>query len=396
MKVPDNGVVEAALRRWINMAAKGWYSGHTHIHTTDAGMPVQFSRFWPLVARAEDISVSNILTVKGEWETHAIYANEYPMGPVSWACRKGQIIAYGQEYRNNPYGHICLIGIDELIEPISSGALGELAGPDFPPNALVLDVALAQNAATIGAHFGLSILSDKQIETNWPSTGFEMPVDVALKKVQIAEVYGSGGQQDVWYKLLNCGFELPATAGPDWDIKDTPRTYVYLGNELLTFERWIYGLKEGRSFITKGPMIFLTVDGQRPGAILNYSERPKEVVIRASAVLPGESVPVEIIVNGEVVAKGKDIDKPLRLKDSCWIAARCRDAHTSPIYVTLEGRRRGSAKQAKEFLGVIDRLTEWVNTKALFDSPKQKETVLDIIRQGRVVYESVVERAMED
>ncbi|MEE9371071.1 MAG: hypothetical protein V3W45_06330, partial [Sedimentisphaerales bacterium] len=161
------------------------------------------------------------------------------------------------------------------------------------------------------------------------------------------------------------------------------------------FERWIYGLKEGRSFITKGPMIFLTVDGQRPGAILNYSQRPKEVVIRASAVLPGESVPVEIIVNGEVVAKGKDIDKPLRLEDSCWIAARCRDAHTSPIYVTLEGRRRGSAKQAKKFLSVIDRLTEWVNTKALFDSPKQKETVLDIIRQGRVVYESVVERAME-
>ncbi|MHC4531786.1 MAG: hypothetical protein ACYSXD_09525, partial [Planctomycetota bacterium] len=151
-------------------------------------------------------------------------------------------------------------------------------------------------------------------------------------------------------------------------------------------------LKQGRSFITKGPMIFFTVEGQRPGARLNYSKRPKEVAIRASAVLPEQSIPVEIIINGEVVSEGKDIDKSIRLEDSCWIAARCSDAHTSPVYITLEGRPRGSGKEAKEFLGVIDRLTKWVNTKALFDSPRQKQIVLDIIRQGRAVYESIVQR----
>jgi LmbE family N-acetylglucosaminyl deacetylase len=108
--------------------------------------------------------------------------------------------------------------------------------------------------------------------------------------------------------------------------------------------------------------------------------------------MPGGPADVEVIVNGEVVAKGKDINKPIRLKESCWIAARCGGAHTSPIYVTLEGRRRGSAKEAREFLGVIDRLTEWVNTKGLFDSAKEKEAVLDVIRQGRSVYESIVKQ----
>ncbi len=392
IRVPEDGVVEAGLRRWVNMAAKGWHSGHTHIHTTDAGMPVEFTRFWPLVAEAEDISVSNILTLKGEWETDAIYANEYPMGVVSWASQRGQIIAYGEEYRNNPYGHVCLLGVDKLTGPISSGGLGELGGPDFPPNAFILDAALAQNAVTIGAHFGLSIFDNDKIKSKWPSTGFEMPVDVALKKIQIAEVYGIGGRQEVWYKLLNCGFDIPATAGPDWDIKDAPRTYVYLGDEPLTFGGWTEGLKEGRSFITKGPMIFLTVEGEKPGAKLNYPERPKEVLICASAVLPRGPAAIEVIVNGEVVAKGKDINKPIRLEESCWIAARCRGAHTSPIYVTLEGRRRGSAKEAIEFLGVIDRLIEWVNTKGLFDSPKEREAVLDIIQQGRSVYESIMKQ----
>ena len=393
MSVPENGLVEVAPRRWIDMAARGWYSGHTHIHTTDVGMPVLFSQFWPLVAQAEDIGISNILTLAGEWKRFLVYADEYPMGVVSWASQEDHIIAYGQEYRNNPYGHLCLLGIDELIQPISSGALGELGGPDYPPNAFILDAALAQNAATVGAHFGMSLLDNEQINTSWSGPGYEMPVDVALKKMQIAEIYGDGGQRDVWYKLLNCGFEIPATAGPDWEMKDTPRTYVYLGDTPLTLNHWIDGLKQGKSFITKGPMISFTVDGERPGARLYYSERPQQVVLAASALLPRQSLPAEIIVNGKVVAKGKDLRKVITLEDSGWIAARCDGAHTSPIYVTLEGRPRGFAHEAEEFIRVIDRLIKWVNTRGLFDTPSQKETVLNIIQQGRAVYESIAERA---
>jgi hypothetical protein len=222
--VPADGVVEARLERWIDMRERGWYSGQTHIHTTDAGMPVQFSELWPLVSRAEDLGVSYVLTLKGEWDTHAVYADEYPMGLVGSASTPSHIIAYGQEYRNNPYGHLALLGVDRLIEPISSGAVGELAGADYPPNAFVLDAALAMGATTVGAHFGNYILQERPVRTRWPSTGFEMPVDVALRKIQVAEVYGNAGQRDVWYKLLNCGFEVAATAGPDWEIKDTPRT----------------------------------------------------------------------------------------------------------------------------------------------------------------------------
>lgn len=176
-------------------------------------------------------------------------------------------------------------------------------------------------------------------------------------------------------------------------MKDTPRTYVYLGKTPLTFDHWIDGLKQGRSFITKGPMIFLTVDGQRPGARLHYSERPREVMVVASALLPRQSIPVEIIVNGKVVAKGKDLSKVITLKDSGWIAARCDGAHTNPLFVTLEGRPRGYAKEAEEFIGVTDSLIEWVNIKGLFDTPNQKKTVLNVLREGRRVYESIAERA---
>jgi hypothetical protein len=394
--VPEDGRVQLALRRWIDMAERGWYSGQTHIHTTDVGMPVPFTGDWPLVARAEDIGVTNILTLKGEWTSHAIYANEYPMGVVPWASDERHVIAYGEEYRNNPYGHVCLLGLRRLLEPVSSGALGELGGPDYPPNLFVLDAALADGATTVGAHFGGSILDDAPIATPWPSTGFEMPADVALGRLHVAEIYGNAGERDVWYRLLNCGFELAATAGPDWVIKDTPRTYVFLGGEPLSFEAWTEGLRLGRSFVTQGPMLFFEVEGQRPGARLHFPERSRALRVRASALLPDRSLPVEIVVNGEVVATGTDISTTIEIEESAWLAARTEDAHANPVYVTLAGRPRGRAEDAGVFVGVLDRLADWVRRKGLFDTPEQRETVLNVIGQGRAVYESIVERAGKD
>jgi len=389
MQVPANGVVDVVMHRWVDMALKGWYSGHTHIHTTDIGMPVPYTHFWPIVARAEDLKVTNILTLKGEWSI-PVYANEYPMGIVPWASSDEYIITYGQEYRSNPYGHLCFLGIDEIVEPISSGALGELVGPDYPPNAFVIDEAKDQGGTVVGAHFGIRIMDDVTITSGyWPSTCYEMPIDVALGKINLAEVWGAGGQIPVWYKLLNCGFNINATAGPDWAAKDTPRVYVYLGDKKFSLDNWLKGLEEGKSFITFGPMLSFTVDGDLPGSSLSYESHPRTIHVKAAALMPGKSVPVEIIVNGQVAAKGVDIDQDIVLEDSSWVAARCDGGHSSPVYVTLGGRKRGSAKDAQEFIKVIDRLEQWVIRKGLFDTPAQKQTVLNLIQRGRKIYESI-------
>jgi hypothetical protein len=392
---PDDGTVQVEMHRWINMEERGWYPGQTHIHTTDQGLPVPFFESWPLISAAEGLSVSHILTLKGEWTSHAIYADEYPMGPVPSNVAKGRVVAYGEEYRNNPYGHLCFLGLDELIQPISSGALGELGGPDYPPNLFVLEEALAQDATTVGAHFGLSILEENPIKTPWPSTGFEMPIDVALGKIHVAEIYGNGGQLSVWYRLLNCGFEIAGTAGPDWVLKDTPRTYVYLGDVPLTVDSWTERLRQGQSFVTHGPMVFLTVDGERPGTRLNYPEPTRRVQVKADALGPDGSLPLEIVVNGEVVAEGVNLDTTLTIEDSAWIAARTEEAHSNPVYVTLQGRPRGYAEAAEAFIGVADRLSDWVSQKAIFENDDQQRTVLRVIAQGRAVYEGIARRAKE-
>ncbi len=392
-RVPADGIVDSAPERWINMPARGWYSGHTHIHTTDAGLPVQYNRFWPVVTRAEDLGVSAILTLQGERAEHLIYADEYPMGPLESRSTEENLITYGEEYRNNPYGHLALLDLEQMIYPVSSGSLGELGGPDYPPNQFVLEDALSQGAVTIGAHFGHYIARDEPVAASWPSTGFEMPVNVALGTMHLAEIYGNGGQIDVWYRLLNCGFDIPATAGPDWIMKDTPRAYVHLGSDPFTVDNWVEGLREGRSFITKGPMLFFTVDGKRAGSTLNYPNRPQSVTVDASALTPEGEQPVDIVVNGEVVASGTDLSRQITLEDSGWIAARTETAHSNPVYVNLEGRPRGFAEEAARFIEITERLEEWVKTKGLYDTEAQQQTVLNVLREGKAVYENIIERA---
>lgn len=393
--IPEDGVVTESPKRWINMENRGWYSGHTHIHTTDVGLPVQYSRFWPLVTQGEGLGVSAILTLQGERVDHAIYADEYPMGPLKSHSTGDHLITYGEEYRNNPYGHLALLGLDHLILPLSSGSLGEMGGPDYPPNEFVLENAVEQGGVTIGAHFGSHIMDEESIFASWPSTGFEMPVNVALGTMHLAEIYGNAGQLDVWYKLLNCGFNIFATSGPDWSMKDTPRAYVYLGDKTFNVDNWLNGLKQGRSFITKGPMLFFTVDGLKPGNEITFTDGSAEVHIEASALNPDGMQPVEIVVNGEVVASGNDINQSITVDDSAWIAARTEDAHSNPIFINFENRPRGYAEETAEFISVINRLEEWVLTKALFESGEQRETVLDLLEEGRTVYEEISDRAVE-
>lgn len=394
MEIPDDGKVHIAMERWINMPKLGWYSGQTHIHTTDLGSPVQFSQYWPLVSQAEDLHASYILTLKGEWDTHAIYADEFPMGPRKAFSTSDHHIAYGEEFRNNPYGHLAFLGLKTLIQPISTGALGELGGPDYPSNAAILDEALAQGANTIAAHFGnFRAAKVEQIKAGWPSTGFEMPVDMALGKIQLAEIEGNGGQIDVWYDLLNCGFKIPATAGPDWIMKDTPRVYVNLGEEQFTLDNWREGLKQGNSFITRGPMLFFSVNGKQPGSTLEVKKGQINFQVEAKALTPDGQIPVEVVYNGEVILKTSETSFQVTLEDSGWLAIHCEGAHSNPVYINVEGRPAGKAAPAQKFIKIVDRLTDWVKTKGLFDTESQKEEVLKVIGEGKTVYEQIIERA---
>ena len=99
--------------------------------------------------------------------------------------------------------------------------------------------------------------------------------------------------------------------------------------------------------MTVGPQLEFTVDGSIPGAEL-APKKGTVLKVHAREMAGYLNFPLEqleIVVNGEVIRSAKPTDNAASLDfelpadHSFWIAARTKGAHTSPVYVTVDGKR---------------------------------------------------------
>src|SRR5262249_55600151 len=140
------------------------------------------------------------------------------------------------------------------------------------------------------------------------------------------------------------------------------RTYARLRpGEEFSYKSWIEAVRGGRVFVTNGPLLHLTVDGQDPGAVLDLPSGRKTVQVSAQAYSSNVIERLEIIANGEVVAEGKAtgcpssalIETKVEMPKGGWMLARCygdrdepdalcwrNEAHTAPVYIQVDGRPR--------------------------------------------------------
>ena len=130
----------------------------------------------------------------------------------------------------------------------------------------ILDWAKQQHAVTGFAHF--EYLKDSfQNDLNC-CIPVEYPVEAALGTVDFVseDVFGSASPNNgnynseaaihAYYKLLNCGFRLGLAAGTDFPCNEseplgTLLTYVKMKNKGLTYDKWITGIKEGRTVVSR-------------------------------------------------------------------------------------------------------------------------------------------------
>ena len=77
----------------------------------------------------------------------------------------------------------------------------------------------------------------------------------------------------VWYRLLNFGFRIPAAGGTDAMANFASlrgpvgmnRVYVRVPDGEVKVREWLEGLKQGRSFATNGPLLGLPLGRRRRG-----------------------------------------------------------------------------------------------------------------------------------
>ena len=343
---PGQQRLELRIKRWVDMNARRWFSGDSHVHfLSTQGAHLESS--------GEDLNVVNLL--QSQWGS--LFTNTEDFTGRASVVQNGKNIVYvSQENRQHFMGHMILWGLKEPIMPWCSDgpSEAEIGGHMETTLAHWADEAHAQGAWVINPHF--------------PNPNGEPAALVATGRLDGVEMLRQTRPNHMeYYRYLNCGYRLPLVGGTDKMSSDVPvglyRTYAQLPNDQeFSYENWCRSVASGRTFLSGGPIIHLSVDGREVGDTLTISS-PGNVEVEAwsESILPVFSL--EIVQDGRVVARTDsrsgarrlELREKIRVDGHTWIAARTGAfdyfdivqhhdvwnrgvfAHTSPIYVACGG-----------------------------------------------------------
>ena len=412
--------VELKLKRWINMAERGWFSGDTHSHRplkemTNALLAEDLNIAFPLshwvsVAGASPKTANKVTAPvpRGEALTIDPLHLLYPLNT------EYEIVNTGG--KPHTLGAFLVIGhktpLEDGVPPVApvlaqarrEGALIDLEKHSWPWSvamAAVLKVDLFELAnnhvwqtkfgfpqwtlSAAGQYMNLEMDAQGFTEWGWIDFGFQ-----------------------TYYALLNCGFPVRPTGGTANGVHPVPlgfgRVYVRQPGG-FSYDKWLAALKVGHSFVTTGPMLFVQINGQEPGDKLMLATTTKAVQLTGSVESAAPLERIEIIVNGRVVKALTPSNKAMnsgafenRLAESVavdgsgWVAVRAfesnggrrnRFAHSSPVFIDVPGRPLRPRREEIAYL--IQRVQEEIarNEKVL------STAALDEYRQALKVYQAI-------
>jgi hypothetical protein len=398
-----------------------WTASDLHVHMNYGGTyrndPERLAR----MAEAEGIEFFHELTVNKEQRFPDIGLWNAIDGSDQDHIDPDAQMVRGQEFHTSYWGHRGILHLkDHLLLPGYAGYPNTAAASLYPMNADVYDMAHAQGAL-VGAVHPFDSVPDPFTKPAQRITD-ELPVDVALGKLDYMEIVGFSDHKstaEVWYKLLNLGFKLPAGGGTDATTNYAApirgqvgfdRVYVWTPGWPVSIDTWMDELKQGRTFATNGPLIEFKLGGEMVGSELK-SDAPQPAVpfnARLRSIAPVDHL--EVVCNGKVVKtlmtdatkESADIKGTLPMQESGWCVLRAWSekaeypvmdsytyATTSPVYVTIAGKRAYSKKDAEYFEVWIDRTIEATSQYPDWNSAAEQEFVLKRLHQARSVYENL-------
>jgi TolB protein len=397
-----------------------WASADLHVHMNYGGAYRNTPANLVAQQAAENLFLVENLVVNKEQRIPDIAYFRTTPDPAS---TPDHWLLHGQEFHTSYWGHLGLLHLTRNFLLPDYAAYGNTAAASlFPTNATVEDLAHEQRALVGYAHpFDIAVdpASDPTLTHGEPlDEALELPVDAALGKVDYVEVLGFSDHRmtaSVWYRLLNCGFRLPAGAGSD-TMADyaslrgpvgLTRVYASIPEDATSTEPWIDALKQGRTFATNGPLLGFILGGKAVGEELHLPTGENKVTFTAwlRSFVPVDHL--EVVCNGKVVRDLKtnadrqtaDVKDTLSISESGWCVLRASSdkpehpvlddfvyATTSPLYVAVAGSVPKPAEDAAFFISWTDRLADTARTNRNWNTAAERDSVLQTLERARQVY----------
>jgi hypothetical protein len=439
--VPDaaSGDVRVAiqLKRWIHTAQRNWFSGDHHVHAAGCGhydSPTEGVGPDSMMRHilGEDLNVGCVLSWGPCWYTQ----KQQFSGRVSDLSTPQYLMRYDVEVSGFPSshaGHLCLLNLTQddypgttLLEhwpswtlPVlqwgrdQGGVVGYshsgwgLALPDVMPDGSRQYPGQPWGGAPRGWEGKASTTLPDYAMPRFDGIGAnEFVVTTALGVCDFISAVDTPAiwELNVWYHTLNCGMTTRISGETDFpciygDRVGLGRIYVQLDmDQPLTYDAWIAGLRDGRSYCGDGlsHILDFRVDdvgvGERRNNRVSTLELDQPATVHvsfdAAALLepqPTEftqtirsrrldekpywhiercrvgdfrNVPVEIIVNGQVVATRElladghiePMQIPVEISQSSWVAVRILPSvHTNPVFVKVAGQPIRASRRSADW-----------------------------------------------
>lgn len=354
----------------------GWYAGDHHFHLNYGGQVRLAPAALVAMMQGEDLDVATPLSAN-------LHTRRIDEEHFAWSRSEHPLIRFGQEVRSHFLGHTGHIGVTQLFWPWYWGPGYPVYGREDRSNVSALRQTRAQGGVTSYVH---------PVTTRTPFGGegprgipLELVSDAVLGDVDTIELAclwsDELGTADAWYRLLNVGAPVTPSAGTDAMVDffrtmaiGTTRVYVRVPGQ-LTLERYLAGLKAGRSFVTNGPLLQFRVGDHEPGDVLTASGGDLRWEMSVGTAVPFDRA--EILVNGEVVWSSEGLRAPgskvftgtLKTPAGGWIAARVHGgatawpsmdsypfAHTAPLWIGSVGSTDpvAGSRAARDLLAALD------------------------------------------
>jgi hypothetical protein len=376
--------VRLSLDRWANPAAIGWHSadGRAHFLTPHAAL---------LEAGAEGLEVVNLLATEQlvpgqDGHLYPIATNLDAFGGQSPTLEgDGRQVVVNTFNTHPALGKLALLNSHRPVFPLTFGEDSD-------------DWSLVDWCRQCHRKKGLAVWCDPfRPGALWG----EALVALIHGEIDAVEFDATPRMQQ-YYTLLDAGFAVPLFGSSGKQTNKLPlgavRTYTKTGES--NYSAWIEAVRAGRTYVTSGPLVEFTVNGNGPGEPVERSlPGPVEVRVTAESVVPFERV--EVLCNSAVVASAAatngerfaaTISQSVPIIDTSWLAARCVGlagsvlyppvpvfAHTSPVVVRVGGAPLPRRPAATEVLRrEVEKVQDWAETAGRYADPKWKAQLLTL------------------
>jgi len=449
--IPQNVTAHEAtfkLKRWINMAKLGWYSGDHHVHAAGCShydspeegvKPIDMWR----QQIGEGLDVAAVLAWGPSWyHQKTFFTGRDDSLSTSKNIMRNDVEVSG--FPSSHAGHVDLLRLKEDDYP------GTTEIEQWPSWTLpVLTWAKSQDAVVGYAHSGWGL------EPSTPAG--ELPNYVIPKMDGIGaneyivtvtqnavDFYSAGNtpstwELNMWYHTLNCGFTTRLSGETDFpcifdERVGLARSY-FKPQGKLSYDGYVNAIKDGHCYVSDGSshIIDFTVNNVEAGThdskLLLQGKQTVKITAKVVARLPEQQdeagaaiahrplteqpywnierarigtsrkVGVELIVNGqpvdsaEITADGKweNVNFNYAVNRSSWIALRIfPSSHTNPVFVIVDGKPIHESKSAEWCRQVVDQCWKMKQPSIRSEEQPAAEAAYN---SARKIYDAIIQAA---